>query len=153
MNGYNQYQTNQISTATPEQILLMLYDGAIRFIRRAIVANEENKQADKLQGISKCMAIVAEFSNSLNHDIGGNIAEDLDALYQFMIRELNLARNDTSGSHLKTVETLLLDLRDTWGQAVEINRQELAVARTVQQNAANATADSQRPYKSLMTAG
>ncbi|SHO50780.1 flagellar export chaperone FliS [Desulfopila aestuarii] len=153
MNGYNQYQTNQIATATPEQILLMLYDGAIRFIRRAIVANDESKQVEKLQGISKCMAIVAEFSNSLNHDIGGNIAEDLDALYQFMIRELNLARNDNSGEHLKTVETLLLDLRDTWGQAVEINRQEIAVARTVQTSTADSAADMQRPYKSLMTAG
>lgn len=155
MNPYtNQYQHNQISTASPEQILLMLYDGAIRFLRRAMVANEEKRIADKLQGISKCLAIVAEFSNSLNHDIGGDIAADLDALYQFMIRELNSARNEPTGKHLKVVETLLLDLRDTWGQAVEINKQEQAtVAGTGTHGTANNTAASDRPYKSLVVAG
>lgn len=154
MNGYNQYQQTQIATATPEQILLMLYDGAIRFLRRAIVANEESRQVDKLQGISKCLAIIAEFSNSLNHDIGGHIAEDLDALYQFMIRELNAARNDTGDKHLKTVETLLVDLRDTWGQAVEINREEQNAARSVEQAATVASsAAADRPYKALTTAG
>ena len=153
MNGYNQYQQNQIATASPEQILLMLYDGAIRFLRRAIVAEENGKKVEKLEGISKCLAIIAEFSNSLNHEIGGDIAADLDALYQFMIRELNTARNDSSGKHLKTVETLLLDLRDTWGQAVEINRNEQAVARNVETHAASDQASGQRPYKSLMTAG
>jgi flagellar secretion chaperone FliS len=152
MNGYNQYQANQIATATPEQILLMLYDGAIRFLRRAIVASDQNRQVDKLAGISKCMAIVAEFSNSLNHEIGGKIAEDLDALYQFMIRELNTARNDDSGEHLKIVETLLLDLRDTWGQAVEINRQEQAMARNAEQSS-TVSGSADRPYKSLIAAG
>lgn len=151
MNAYtNQYKQNQISTATPEQILLMLYDGAIRFVRRAIAANDAGKMVEKLEGISKCLAIVTEFSNSLNHEIGGNIAEDLDALYQFMIRELNTARNEPTGKHLKVVEKLLLDLRDTWGQAVEINRQEqAAIAGSGQQ----AHAASDRPYKSLTISG
>ena len=151
MNPYtNQYQQNQISTASPEQILLMLYDGAIRFLKRAIVANDAGKMVEKLEGISKCMAIVTEFSNSLNHDIGGNIAEDLDALYQFMIRELNTARNEPTGKHLKVVEKLLLDLRDTWGQAVEINKQEqAALAGTSHQS----PAAGDRPYKSLAVSG
>lgn len=153
MNGYNQYQQNQIATATPEQILLMLYDGAIRFIRRAIVANEEGKSVRKLEGISKCMAIVVEFSDSLNHDIGGNIAADLDALYQFMIRELNIARNEPTGKHLKTVETLLLDLRDTWDKAVEINRQEQTVAHQAEKSLSNSGPVGQQPHKTLMTAG
>lgn len=154
MNGYNQYQQNQIATASPEQILLMLYDGAIRFIRRAITAHEEGDNVKKLEGISKCMAIVAEFSNSLNHDIGGDIAADLDALYQFMIRELNIARNESTGKHLKTVETLLLDLRDTWGKAVDINRTEqAALAQKLEHGSADSQNDDQRPYKTLMTAG
>ena len=41
-----------------------------------------------------------------------------------MIRELNVARNDTTGKSLKTVEGLLVDLRETWGQAIDINRQQ-----------------------------
>lgn len=139
MNAYtsqyqqNQYQQNQIYTATPEQILLMLYDGAIRFTRQAMMAEENGKQVQKLERISKVMAIIVEFSNTLNHDVGGQIAADLDGLYQFMIRELNAARKDETGEKLKNVERLLVDLRQTWGQAVEINRE--------QQNGGAATAN------------
>lgn len=130
MNAYNshyqqqQYQQNLINTATPEQLLLMLYDGAIRFTRQAMMASEKKNLAEKLGRISKTVAIVTEFSNTLNHDIGGQIAADLDGLYQFMIRELYAARKDETGEKLKTVERLLVDLRETWGQAVEINRQQ-----------------------------
>ncbi|MBU0945817.1 MAG: flagellar export chaperone FliS [Proteobacteria bacterium] len=127
MNPYaaqQQYTNNLISTASPEQLLLMLYNGAIRFIRQAITASDNNNQIEKLGRISKAFAIIVEFSNTLNHDIGGEIAADLDALYQFMMRELNKARNETDGKSLKTVEGLLIDLRDTWAEAIEINRKE-----------------------------
>jgi flagellar secretion chaperone FliS len=125
MNAYtNQYQQNLIYTATPEQILIMLYDGAIRFTRQAMIAEEQGNQIHKLERISKTMAIIVEFSNTLNHDVGGEIAANLDGLYQFMIRELNAARKDTTGEKLKTVEGLLVDLRETWGQAIEINHQQ-----------------------------
>lgn len=154
MNAYtNQYQQNQVNTASPEQILLMLYDGAIRFTRQAIAANENEQLVQKLEGIRKCMAIITEFSNSLNHEIGGEIAADLDALYQFMIRELNLARTDSTGKHLKVVEELLVDLRGTWGQAVEINKQELAVTKQDQDKSVQDNSENHRPYTSLVAAG
>lgn len=127
MNAYmNQYQQNQIMTASKEQILIMLYDGAIKFCRQATAANNAGNATEKLGRIAKVFAIVTEFSNSLNHEIGPEIAADLDALYQFMLRELNLARTDTSGEHLENVEKLLVDLRLTWGEAVEINKKELS---------------------------
>lgn len=126
MNAYmNQYQQNQIMTASREQILLMLYDGAIKFCRQAMAASNEGNVPAKLGRIAKVFAIVTEFSNSLNHDIGPEIAADLDALYQFMLRELNSARKDTTGVHLENVERLLVDLRLTWGEAVEVNKKEL----------------------------
>lgn len=127
MNTYkmNQYQQNQVSTASPEQILLMLYDGAIRFTRRAISGIEENQPELKASGVTKAMAIIAEFSNSLNHEIGGKIAEDLDALYDFMMRELTSANLNDDIEKLKNVEKLLMDLRQTWGEAVVINRKNV----------------------------
>lgn len=134
MNAYmNQYQQNQVMTASPEQILIMLYDGAIKFCRQAIAANNDGNVTEKLGRIAKVFAIIAEFSNSLDHEIGPEIAADLDALYQFMLRELNQARTDTTGEHLTNVEKLLVDLRLTWGEAVEINRKELGAL--VQQHA------------------
>jgi flagellar protein FliS len=130
MNTYNmnQYQQNQVGTASPEQILLMLYDGAIRFTRRAIAGIEEEKPELKLSGVAKAMAIIAEFSNSLNHDIGGQIAEDLDALYNFMMRELTAANLKNDIEKLRNVEKLLMDLRQTWSEAVLLSKKELHAA-------------------------
>ncbi len=151
MNPYtNQYQHNQIMTASPEQILLMLYDGAIKFTRQALAAGEAGNMPEKLGRISKTFAIITEFSSSLNHEIGGDIAADLDGLYHFMLRELNKARKDTSGDHLRNVEKLLVDLRLTWGEAVEINRKELGML--AQQHKAHEQ-DAQAPVRRLSAAG
>lgn len=124
----NQYQNNHILTASPEQILLMLYDGAIRFTRQAIQGLEEDNMASVHHGIKKTMAIITEFANSLNHEIGGEIAENLDALYSFMIRELSLANLKKDVEKLRVVERLLVDLRATWGEAVEINKKQMMPA-------------------------
>jgi len=151
MNPYmNQYQHNQIMTASQEQILIMLYDGAIKFCRQAIAASEAGNVGEKLGRIAKTYAIITEFSNSLNHEIGGEIAADLDGLYHFMLRELNKARNDTSGDNLRNVEKLLVDLRLTWGEAVEINKKELGML--VQQHKEKVQ-DGQAPVRRLSAAG
>ena len=147
----NQYQQNHIYTATPEQILIMLYDGAIRFSRQAIMAGEQGNQVQKMERISKVMAIIVEFSNTLNHEVGGQIAADLDGLYQFMIRELTTARNDTTGKSLKTVEGLLVDLRATWGQAIDINRRQKEDAAALDED--EHAGQSEKKYVALNAAG
>ena len=123
MNHYDKYQENQILTASPEKILLMLYDGAIRFTRQAISGLEEGDMPRALKGIKNAMAIVTEFSDSLNHEVGGIIADDLEALYAFMIRELLDANINKDVEKLKVVDGLLTDLRSTWAEAIEINSQ------------------------------
>jgi flagellar protein FliS len=137
MNAYytaqEQYNQNAIKTASPEQLLLMLYDGAIRFIRQAIIASEQNKQTEMLGRISKAFAIIVAFSDTLNHDVGGDIAADLDGLYQFMLKELHKARNQTDQKSLKIVEGLLVDLRETWGKAVDINKKDIEASNSTNQ--------------------
>ena len=125
MNGYvNQYQQNQIATASKEQILLMLYDGAIRFAQLAKMAIDENDMAKKGKYIGKSMAIISEFSTSLDHQIGGDIAGDLDALYGYMLKELSQANIDNNKAPIEIVITLLKDLRQTWAEAIELNNAE-----------------------------
>lgn len=136
--------------ASQEQILLMLYDGAIKFCRQAIAADKVGNSAEKLEKISRAFAIITEFSNSLNHEIGGEIAADLDGLYHFMLRELNKARTDTSGDSLQNVEKLLVDLRLTWGEAVEINKKEIGIL--VQQHQ-EYDRDAKIPTRRLSAAG
>ncbi len=128
MNAYsNHYRNNQILTASPERILIMLYDGAVRFVRQARMAIEEQRRADKAQAISKAVAIITEFSNTLNYEVGGDIAIDLSRLYDFMLRELSAVNARNDAGRLDTVEKILLDLREGFAGAAEINRKQEAV--------------------------
>jgi len=127
MNAYmNQYQNNQILSASPEQLLILLYDGSIRFCRQAMHAMDNGDSKVQAEKISRTMAIVCEFANTLNHEVGGEIAGDLDALYSFIIRELTRANLQNDRKALETVEDLLTGLRGTWTEAIEINRGDTA---------------------------
>lgn len=127
MNAYsNQYRNNQIMTASPEQILIMLYDGAIRFVRQAGQAIEEGRPAEKSKAINRAMAIVTEFSNTLDFEAGGTIADDLYRLYDFVIRELSAVNARGDGKRLEAVERILLDLREGFVGAIEANRESAA---------------------------
>jgi len=140
MNAYlHQYQNNQIETASPEQILIMLYDGAIRFCGQAIQAMGNRDYAVQGEKIGRTMAIISEFSQSLDHDIGGHIAADLDALYGFMIRELTRANLEGDLAALENVSGLLSGLRKTWVEAAGIYNSEKQPVSKVINNTIAAT--------------
>ena len=134
MNAYmNQYQNNQVLNASPERILIMLYDGAIRFVRQAKTAIVEGREAEKSRAISKAVAIVAEFSNTLNREVGGEVAEDLSRLYDFVLRELSQAGIKNDADQLVPVEKILLDLREAFVGAMEISQPSVKPAQSAQQ--------------------
>lgn len=125
MNGYtNQYMVNSVNSASPEQLMLMLYDGAIRFITLGIQAVEGGQIDKRAYYINKTSAILSEFSATLDHSMNPQLAEDLDALYTYMLNQLLEAnlRNDTAP--MLEVKNLLADLRATWAKAIELNKQE-----------------------------
>ncbi len=125
MNAYmSQYRNNQILTANPEQILIMLYDGAIRFCCQAMQALDAGDKLVLSEKVSRAMAIVCEFSNTLDHEVGGQIATDLDALYSFMVRELTRANLQGDRKGLETVHDLLAELREAWVEAAMIHARE-----------------------------
>lgn len=127
MNAYtSNYQHTQILTASSEQILIMLYNGAVNFVRQAAQAIEQNDMHMKAEKISKAMAIVSELSATLDFEKGGEIADNLDALYNFMMRELTTANLRNDGRKLKVVETLLVSLRETWVEAIEKQSRQAA---------------------------
>lgn len=126
-NAYSEnYLRNQIESASREQLLIMFYDGAVSFVTRAENAIKENNIEQRNYCINKANAIIAELSMTLDHEIGGKIAADLEALYDFMSRELIRANINNSLEPLETVQTLLTDLRSTWAQAIEASRKEAA---------------------------
>lgn len=125
MNGYtNQYLVNTVNSASPEQLMLMLYDGAIRFLGMGIQAID-NKMIDKrAYYINKASAIISEFAATLDHTQDANLAENLDALYNYMLGRLQDANLKNDTEPLEEVKTMLSDLRATWGQAIDLNKQE-----------------------------
>lgn len=125
MNPYqNVYFQNQVQTASPEQLLVMLYDGAIRFLRQAREAMENGERILKMEKISRTISILTELSNTLDFEKGGEIAENLDGLYWFMIRDLTRANTQNDPEPLNVAEGILSDLRDGWVQAIEKIRAE-----------------------------
>lgn len=122
----NQYFENQVNTASPEQLLIMLYNGAIRFVGEAEEAMANKKIAYRGERISKAIAILSELSATLDHEIGGEIAANLESLYDYMIRTLLAANIQDDASKLVEVREMLSGMRDTWLDAIDKVRSEQA---------------------------
>jgi flagellar secretion chaperone FliS len=118
-NPYSKYQKTQVTTASKGKILLMLYEGAIRFIKKAKVAMGEKQIAEKGKYISKTTAILSELMATLDFKAGGKLAADLENLYVFMIDKLIEANINNDVKCLDVVENLLVTLYTAWKDVVE----------------------------------
>ena len=131
--GIAQYQNTQVSTSNPEKILLMLYDGAVKFTRIAIDRLAKGDIAAKGLYISKAQAIVAELMNTLDHDAGGAMASRLEQLYIYLINEYVTSNINNSVQPLENALGILTTLRDTWVEAAVIVKKERESDGTWQQ--------------------
>ena len=131
-NPYNQYKKTQVVTASREKILLMLYEGAIKFTKQARVALRDKKIADKGKYISKTTAILSELMATLDFKTGGQLAVDLENLYVFMIDKLIEGNINNSDECLGTVEDLLMTLYTAWKDVVENPRPDGVPSKTLQ---------------------
>lgn len=118
-NPYRQYQKTAVTTASREKILLMLYEGAIRFTRQAAVAMQERRIADKGKYISKSTAIISELMATLDFKVGGQLAVDLENLYIFMIDKLIEGNIKNDVECLNHVDKLLNTLYVAWKDVIE----------------------------------
>lgn len=116
--GAKSYKQMSISTASPTQILIMLYEGAIQNVKRAIISIEQKNLADKGKYIGKAHDIINELTVSLNHEIGGQVAKDLERLYNFMVSQLLKANVENTYEPLIAVQKNLETLLDGWKVAV-----------------------------------
>jgi flagellar protein FliS len=119
-----QYQDTQVNTSSPEKILLMLYDGAIKFTRIAVERVAKGDIPGKGLYISKAQAIVGELMNTLDHEVGGEMAGRLEQLYIYLIDEYVAANVNASEQPLQNALGILTTLRDTWAEAVHVVHKE-----------------------------
>lgn len=120
MNPYlKQYKQTQIDTTPKEQILLMLYDGAVRFLHLAKEGFEE-KNIEKIHNnLIKVQNIITEFETNLDMEAGGEFAQTLFELYEYLSRQLVQANIKKDINALEIVIKHMTELRDTWKQAVQ----------------------------------
>jgi len=112
--GAQAYLQTQVQSRTPVELVVMLYDGAIKFLGQAREAMAAGDLVAKRHALSRGVAIVQELQNMLNMDAGGEIAARLDGLYTYVqgrCYEANAQRN-TAG--LDEAVKLLTTLRDAW---------------------------------------
>ncbi|MGE5085313.1 MAG: flagellar export chaperone FliS [Bacillota bacterium] len=123
-NAYQKYKTTSVQSASREKILLMLYEGAIKFTKLAIKAVEEKKIADRGMNIGRAFDIVMELNNTLDHKVGGEIASQLEQLYMFMMEQYTQANIKGDAAPLQANLKLLNTLYDGWVQAIEKIKKE-----------------------------
>lgn len=122
--GIQAYQKTDVLTANRETILLMLYAGAIRFLRRAIEGAKAGNRAQKCENLTRAQRIVSELRSTLNFEAGGDVAARLESLYAFITRRLidGVMESETQG--IEEALNLLVDLNSAWEQAISQLREE-----------------------------
>jgi len=114
--AYNAYKQNEVYTASKVKLVIMLYDGAIKNLKLAEIAINENKIEKANECIKKAQDIILEFMNTLNFEQGGQIATDLYKLYDYLYFRLVRANVDKDIEGVKEVKRFLEELRDAWAQ-------------------------------------
>jgi len=106
-SSLNQYQQAQFQTADRGTILLLMFDGALKFLTLAESALAEEKIATFGHNLGRAQAVIAELLHTLDHKAGGEIAANLERLYRFMLEHLVEANIQKSARHLADVRRIL----------------------------------------------
>lgn len=108
------YRTTQAQTSSPLELVVLLYDGALRFLADAERAMETNDLPARAVAISKALAIVNQLQSTLDMAKGGAVAEELDRLYDFVQDRLLRVTREHDGSALAEAQRVLGSLAEAW---------------------------------------
>lgn len=116
-SAYAAYKNNQVLTATPGELTLMLYEGAIKFCNVAKLGIEQNNIEKANDNIKKCRAIITELRATLNFDYP--VAQDFENVYVYIIQRLADANIQKDAAILDEVLEHLRTMRDTWKEVMK----------------------------------
>ncbi|MFF2796867.1 flagellar export chaperone FliS [Lysinibacillus xylanilyticus] len=121
-SAHNAYKQNSVTTASPGELTLMLYNGCLKFLHKAKLAIQDKNIQGKNTNLQKAQAIISELMSTLNMDI--EISKNMMALYEYMNTRLVEANIRNDISIIEEVEGLVTEFRDTWKEVIRINRQQ-----------------------------
>ncbi len=116
-HGAHAYQVVDAQSSSPLELVVMLYDGAIRFLKQAKDAHERGDLRGCSASISRVLAIVSELQSTLDVEKGLDIAHELDRLYHYIIGRLLDVTTKQDAAALDEILSLLGTLRDGWASA------------------------------------
>jgi len=119
-NAYAQYNNSKVLTASPAELTLMLYDGAIKFCNIALLGIEQKDIEKSHTNIVKVQRIIDEFRSTLDHKYP--VAEDFDRVYVYILQRLFEANIKKDKEILEEVLGHLRSMRDTWKEVMQKNR-------------------------------
>ncbi|MGD9808701.1 MAG: flagellar export chaperone FliS [Deferribacterales bacterium] len=115
---YKNYIKQEVEGATKGKLVLLLYDGAIKFMRVSTKAIDENNVPDAHNNIMKAQNIIYELMSTLNMD-AGEISKNLMRLYDFMIWQLVEANKEKDKEKIDSVIKLMTSLREAWKDVIQ----------------------------------
>lgn len=124
-NAYSQYSNSKVLTASPAELTLMLYEGAIKFCNIAIMAMEKKEIEKAHNNIVKVQKIVDHLRMTL--DMKYPVAQDFDRVYEYLQRRLVEANVKKDKAIMEEVCGHLRSMRDTWKEVMRINRTNGAI--------------------------
>ncbi len=119
-NAYAQYNNSKILTASPAELTLMLYDGAIKFCNIAIMGIEQKDIQKAHSNIVRVQRIIEEFRSTLDRKYP--VAEDFDRVYVYLLQRLLEANLHKDPEIVREVLTHLRSMRDTWVEVMKKNK-------------------------------
>ena len=121
-NAFNAYKQNSVTTASPGELTLMLYNGCLKFLNKAKQAIADKNIEERNYNIQRSQAIIGEFMSTLNMDI--EISKQMLPLYEYMNRRLTEANIKNDPAIIEEVEGLVTEFRDTWKEVIKITRKQ-----------------------------
>ncbi len=125
-DSIRKYQETSIRSIGPERMIVMLYEGIVRRIEAARAAIDKGDISSRCSNIQKAQDIINELDRSLDHNVGGEIAANLSAVYGFMKRELTDAQITGEAVHIDNVLQVTTPLLEAW-QAIKPGTAERAL--------------------------
>lgn len=116
----NAYQRNSVLTASPADLTLMLYEGAIKFCNLAIMALEKNDYEKRNTNLKKAQAIIMELRCTLDHKY--QVWEDFERVYEFIYNQLVEANLHNDMEALERALKYIREMRDTWKEVMRLNK-------------------------------
>ncbi|HIF9215553.1 TPA: flagellar export chaperone FliS [Photobacterium damselae] len=117
LQAYKKVSVNaQLASASPHRIIQMLYAGAIERLIQGKAAMEQGNIAMKCERLSKALDIIMSLRNCLSMEDGGDVANNLDSLYDYMIRQVSTANAENQPEPIDEVITMLREIKSAWDQ-------------------------------------